>query len=86
MEAVARDDPGHALELPEAISVGHEGVPPAPESEEHRQGEGPHPPREPVALVRERRQSAHTEAHVQRRQHVDAVRQKHEIRYHLLSP
>lgn len=85
LKAMAGDDPGHALELLEAVSVGNEGASPLPERSQKEECGRPHPPCEPVALVRVRRQSAHTEGDVQRLQHVNAVRQKHKLR-HLLRP
>jgi len=83
---MARDDPCHALELLEAVGVGNERLSPIPERKQNKERERPHPPDEPVAHIRVRRQSAHTEGDMQRRQHVNAVRQKHKVRYLLRSP
>ena len=74
MEAVARDNPGHALELVEVVLVGHESVSQAPEdgtSDYHARKQEPD---EPVGFVGMSWEGAETEADLQRTQPVDTVR------------
>ena len=58
LEAVARDDPGHALELVEVILVRYEGVSQAPEDEQTHQNHWYQRPQIPVGYIRVSRQGA----------------------------
>jgi hypothetical protein len=51
MEAVARDNPGHALELVEVVLMGHESVRQAPEDGQCDYHGRKHEPDEPVGFV-----------------------------------